>query len=163
VRPTVPGLLRGVLLLVSALVAVSVATRSTVPVPDLVLPVVVAAALLGGPARGALLGLAAGWLVDLVPPGSAVLGTSALLYAVCGLFAGAGRREGVTPLGWVVAVGAATALVSTAARVLLALLSAAPVDLGGSGARLVLTVTWCALTVPLLVAGEQRLARWRRA
>jgi rod shape-determining protein MreD len=163
VRPTAAGVLRAVLLVVAAMVAVTVGTRSAVPVPDLVLPVVVAGGLLGGPARGGLLGLAGGWLVDLVPPGATVLGTSALLYAACGLLAGAGRREGVAPWGWVVVVGAASAVLASAGRVALALVTSAPVDLVAVGTGLALTLAWSALTLPLLIGAEQRLRRGRRA
>ena len=66
----------------------------------LVLPVVVAGALLSGPSSGALLGLAAGWVVDLMPPGSQVLGSSALLYAAAGLV----TTRRAFPFGWVAMV-----------------------------------------------------------
>jgi rod shape-determining protein MreD len=115
-----------------------------------------------GASRGALLGLAGGWLVDLMPPGSSVLGTAALLYAAAGLLAGAGRREGETPFGWVAVVGAASALLVTTGRLAVAALSGAPVDWAVTGMRLVLSVTLCAVLVPALVALEQRLARGRR-
>lgn len=153
--------LRGLLLLVAVLATVTVASRSPVLLPDLALPVVVAAGLLVGPSRGALVGLAAGWLTDLVPPGSPVLGTSALLYAVVGLVAGAGRREGISPVGWlaVVSVGCAAAL--GGGRVLVALLSGAPVRLEAVGAWFVLTSGCCVLMVPWLVRLEQWLGRRR--
>lgn len=162
-RLTVVGMVRATLLLAAAVAAVTVATRTPVVLPDLVLPVVVAGALLHGPSRGALLGLAGGWLVDLLPPGSAVLGTTALLYAACGLLAGAGRREGETPWGWVALVGAGAAVVSSAGRVVVALLSDAAVVWPEVGARLLLTATLCAVVVPLLVQAEQWLARERTA
>lgn len=152
-------LVRGLLLLVAVLAAVTVASRSTVVLPDLALPVVVAAGLLVGPSRGALVGLAAGWLADLVPPGSAVLGTSALLYAVVGLVAGAGRREGVSPVGWLALVGVGCSAALGGGRVLVALLSGAPVVAQSVVLGLVLTATWCVLAVPWLVRLEQWLGR----
>ncbi len=130
--------------------------------PDLVLPVIVAGALRTGASRGALLGLAGGWLVDLMPPGSSVLGSAALLYAAAGLLAGAGRREGETPFGWVAVVGAASAVLVTAGRLVVAALPGAAVEWPLTGLRLVLTVVLCAVLVPALVSLEQRLDRGRR-
>ncbi|SDP14646.1 rod shape-determining protein MreD [Pedococcus dokdonensis] len=153
---------RMVLLLLGAVTSVLLAARSQLTVPDLVLPVVVAGALRVGPSRGALLGLAAGWLVDLMPPGSAVLGTAALLYAGAGLLAGGGRREGETPFGWVASVGVAATVVVTAGRVAVAVLSGAAVQWSGVAAQLALSALLCAAVVPLLVRCEQRLDRGRR-
>jgi rod shape-determining protein MreD len=153
--------LRGVLLLGAVFAGVTVAARSPEPLPDLALPVVVAAGLLVGPSRGALVGLAAGWLTDLVPPGSAVLGTSALLYAVVGLLAGGGRREGVSPVGWLAAVSLACAATLGAGRVVVALLSGAPVVARDLGSWFVLTAGCCVVAVPWLVRLEQWLGRRR--
>jgi rod shape-determining protein MreD len=153
---------RGLLLLVAAVASVTLAARSQLALPDLVLPVVVAGALRIGASRGALLGLAGGWLGDLMPPGSAVLGTAALVYAGAGLLAGAGRREGETPFGWVAVVGAACAVLVTTGRLVVAALSGAPVEWPLVGMRLGLTVVLCAVLVPVLVSLEQRLARGRR-
>ena len=150
---------RGLLLLAAVLTAVTVASRSAVLLPDLALPVVVAAGLLVGPSRGALVGLAAGWLADLVPPGSAVLGTSALLYAVVGLVAGAGRREGVSPVGWLALVSLGCSAAMVGGRVVVALLSGSPVVAGSVLVGFLLTATWCALAVPWLVRLEQWLGR----
>ena len=160
--PNLALTVRGLLLLVAAVASVTLAARSQLALPDLVLPVIVAGALRTGASRGALLGLAAGWLVDLMPPGSPVLGTGALLYAAAGLLAGAGRREGETPFGWVAVVGAASAVLVTTGRLVVAALSGAAVQWPDVGERLALTVLLCALLVPLLVRGEQRLVRGRR-
>ena len=153
---------RGVLLLLAAVTSVVLSARSQLTLPDLVLPVVVAGALRVGACRGALLGLAGGWLVDLMPPGAAVLGTAALLYAAAGLLAGAGRREGQTPFGWIATVGAAAAVVVTTGRLAVAALTGAPVQGTVVAAELVLTVVLCAVLVPVLVRCEQWLARDRR-
>ena len=153
---------RALLLLVAAVASVTLAARSQVALPDLVLPVVVAGALRAGASRGAVLGLAGGWLVDLMPPGSSVVGTAALLYAAAGLLAGAGRREGETPFGWVAVVGAASAVVLTTGRLVVAALSGAAVDWPVIGIRLALTMGLCAVLVPALVSLELRLARGRR-
>ena len=160
--PSLTLTLRGVLLLLAAVASVILGARSQLALPDLVLPVVVAGALRAGPSRGALLGLAGGWLVDLMPPGAAVLGTAALLYAAAGLFAGAGRREGRTPFGWVASVGAAAAVLVASGRLVVAALTQAPVDWPVVGVELLLTVVLCTAVVPFLVRCEQWLARLRR-
>lgn len=157
------ALLRALLVLVAALALVTLGSRTSVLLPDLVLPVVVAGALRSGASGGLLLALAAGWVVDLVPPGAAVLGTGALAYAACGLLAGAGRREGVVPWGWVAAVGAAASAVLAACRVAVAVATGAPVSLPTVAGSFVLTTTLCALVVPLLVRAERRLAAGRPA
>jgi rod shape-determining protein MreD len=160
--PNLALTVRGLLLLVAAVASVTLAVRWQLALPDLVLPVVVAGALRTGASRGALLGLAGGWLVDLMPPGSSALGTAALVYAAAGLVAGAGRREGETPFGWVAVVGAACAVLVTTGRLVVAAMSGAAVEWPEIGIRLVLTVVLCAVLVPVLVSLEQRLARGRR-
>lgn len=161
-RPSLTMTFRGVLLLLAAVASVVLAARTQLAVPDLVLPVVVGGALWLGPSRGAVLGLAGGWLVDLMPPGSAVLGTAALLYAAAGLVAGAGRREGETPFGWVATVGAACAAVVTTGRLVVAGLTGAPVDWPVVGAQIAMTAVLSAVLVPVLVRCERRLAGGRR-
>jgi rod shape-determining protein MreD len=160
--PTLTLTVRGLLLLLAAVASVTLTARSQLALPDLVLPVVVAGALRTGASRGALLGLAGGWLVDLMPPGSSVLGTAALVYAAAGLLAGAGRREGETPFGWVAVVGATSAVLVTTGRLVVATVSGAPVEWQVTGVRLGLTMVLCAVLVPALVRLEQRLARGGR-
>ena len=150
-------LVRGLALAALAVVTVAIGAHTPALLPDLLLPVVVAGALVAGPARGALLGLAAGWLVDLVPPGAVVLGTGALTYAACGLLAGAGRREGLASWWWVTVVGAVASALLAAGGVLVALLSGAAVSLGDAGVRFLLTAVLCADVVPALVRVEQHL------
>ena len=87
----VPGLAVRALLLVSAVLLPS-AWPPGLPPADLVLLVVAAAALLHGPSTGVLVGLAGGWLVDLVPPGAEPLGATALSYAAAGALLGLARR-----------------------------------------------------------------------
>ena len=160
--PSLVLTVRGLLLLVAAVVSVTLTASSRLAVPDLVLPVVVAGALRTGASRGALLGLAGGWLVDLMPPGSSVLGSAALVYAAAGLLAGAGRREGETPFGWVAVVAAASAVLVAGGRLVVAALSGAAVDWPVVGTRLGLTVALCLVLVPLVVRCEQRLAQGSR-
>jgi rod shape-determining protein MreD len=56
--------------------------------PDLPVIVVVALALVGGPAYGAVLGFAVGLAADVLPPADHTLGRLALAYAVVGYLAG---------------------------------------------------------------------------
>ncbi|WP_270887636.1 rod shape-determining protein MreD [Pedococcus sp. 5OH_020] len=159
--PTRSGLLRLLLLVATVVLSGTVTARTARLSPDLVMPVVVAAALWSGPTRGALFGLGAGWVVDLVPPGASTLGSSALLYAACGLVAGAGRREGSSPWAWLAVVGAAASAVGSLGRALVALGSGAPllpVELAGT---LLLTCVLCAVAVPPLLRVEHALARRR--
>lgn len=84
---------RLLLLALAAVVTASMLPGARV-VPDLVLPLVVAAGFVRGPWAGVLVGLLAGWLSDAVPPTAPVLGTGALVYAVAGLVGGAYNRPG---------------------------------------------------------------------
>lgn len=156
---SVRALLRGLAVVLAALLGVALGWRGVTVMPDLVLPVVVAGALLAGASRGALWGLGAGWVVDLMPPGAAVLGTSALLYAAAGLLAGAGRREGRAPLLWVALVVCGSTAVLWAGRLFVAGLAAAPVAWGDVGERTALTAGFGILAVPALVAADRALAR----
>jgi rod shape-determining protein MreD len=157
------GAVRAALVVVAALAVVLLGARRPGVVPDLVLPVVVAGALWSGPVRGAGLGVGAGWVVDLVPPGAEVLGTGALLYAAAGLVAGAGRREGSAPGGWVAAVGLTAVVVVFGGRVVVAVLEGAPFAPGEWGTRLALTAAVVVATVPLLLRLERGLAARRLA
>lgn len=125
--------------------------------PDLVLVVVAAAALLHPPRTGLLIGLAGGWLLDVVPPGSWPLGAGALTYAGVGWGLGALRRATVaSPLLPWVATGAAAALVlavrwvTSAAGIGVAL----PVDLGWTW---LITMLVAVPLLPLLLRLERRL------
>jgi len=160
-RPGPASLVRFTLLLLMAVVSVTTASHAPLVLPDLVLPVVVASALLAGPSRGAMVGLGGGWLVDLLPPGSSVLGSAALMYAAAGLLAGAGRREGQQPFGWVTLVGAASAAVATLGRLVVAALSGGSLDPRAAAVGWVLSAVWCALLVPPLVTLERRFSARR--
>lgn len=106
------------LCVVAAFVVVTLRARGWAVVPDLVLLPVIAVALTRGSAVGALSGIAAGWVVDLVPPGGAPLGLTALLYAAAGALAGRGTRLGPLPTRWVALVALGAALVPAAGRLL---------------------------------------------
>jgi rod shape-determining protein MreD len=110
VSSALPAVVTRVLLLVGAVLLPS-ALPSTAGVPraDLVLVVVAATALVRGPTTGLLVGLAGGWLLDLVPPGGQPLGASGLVYAGAGALLGLARRHvRLSPLlPWLVTAAAA--------------------------------------------------------
>ena len=157
----VPVMLRALAVLVAALAVVSLGARHLAPVPDLVLVLVVAWALLHGPGVGGAVGLGAGWLLDVVPPGSPGLGLQALTYAAAGALVGRFRVEGPisAPLVAGVALGASTLVEGVG--VLRALTVSAPVDLVGSLVGALLTATVAALVVPLVIGAERAVARRR--
>jgi rod shape-determining protein MreD len=108
--------LRGALVIVVALVAqiaIVADLRVVGAVGDLMLLVTVAAALTGGPDRGATYGFVAGLAFDLVL--DSPFGLSALTYAVIGYGVGLVCVGLFRPTGWwTPAVAAAAALVATA-------------------------------------------------
>jgi rod shape-determining protein MreD len=152
---------RAVALLAAVLLVVALAARHLAPVPDLVLVLVVAWGLLRGPVVGAVAGLAAGWLLDLVPPGSEVLGQQALVYAAAGLLSGRFRVEGPVAAPRVAIVALAAAGLVEGVGVVRALAVSAPVDLALVGLRCLLTATVAALLVPVVVRAERAVLRRR--
>ncbi|HSO64286.1 MAG TPA: rod shape-determining protein MreD [Ornithinibacter sp.] len=154
-------LLRVGALLAAVLLVVTLAARHVSPLPDLVLVLVVAWALLRGPVAGAAVGLGAGWLLDLVPPGSSHLGVLALTYAAGGALAGRARVEGpVAPPRVAVVALAASALVE-GVGVVGALAVGAPVAVADVALSCLLTATVAAVVVPLVVGAERGLVRRR--
>lgn len=153
--------LRGAAVLGAALLAVTLGARDVAPVPDLVVVLVVAWALLRGPAVGALAGLAGGWLLDLVPPGGEPIGAAALAYAAAGLLAGRFRHAGPVAAVRVATVTLGAALVVEGVGVVRALAVSAPVDLAEVALRALLTATVGAVVVPLVVGAERAVVRRR--
>jgi len=97
--------LTAVLLVVAIALQVTFLSRLPLPgaTPDLVLLVVVATAIGGGPAVGLLTGFAAGLAVDLVPPADHEVGRWAFVLTLVGYLAGLAqaesRRSAFVPLG----------------------------------------------------------------
>jgi rod shape-determining protein MreD len=121
-------------------------------VPDLALVLVVVAAIDRGSEFAALLGFAAGLLVDLAPPADHVAGRWALALVVVGYLAGKVRQDArSSTLAAVVLVGAA-AFVGSSLYALSGVVlgdGAAPVD---ETLQVVVTsVLWDLLLAPLLV------------
>lgn len=124
--------------------------------PDLVLVVVAAAALIHGPATGALVGLGGGWLLDLVPPGGGPLGATALAYLAAGALIGTSRRyAGWSPLVPFLATGAALVCL-LALRAVTSAAGLGRAEATQLGATLLITMIGVVLLLPVLV----RLERW---
>ncbi|WP_344356349.1 rod shape-determining protein MreD [Streptomyces gobitricini] len=88
-------LLSTTLVVVALVVQVSILARLQLPgaVPDLLLLVVVALALVYGHVSGALIGFGAGLLVDLAPPADHAVGRYALVLCVIGYLVGLAKPE----------------------------------------------------------------------
>ncbi|CAN5903878.1 hypothetical protein BH20ACT6_BH20ACT6_07120 [soil metagenome] len=91
VRPAVTAVL--VLLTVTVQVGLFAQLSIAGVVPDLALLLVVAAAIVRGPAYGTVLGLLAGLAMDLAPPADGVAGRWALALALAGWLAGQARGD----------------------------------------------------------------------
>ena len=117
--------LTAVLVVVAIAVQVTFLSRLPLPgaTPDLVLLVVVATALSGGPTVGLLTGFAAGLAVDLVPPADHEVGRWAFVLTVVGYLAGLAqaetRRSAFVPLAVVAAAAAGSVLLYAALGALL--------------------------------------------
>ena len=87
--------LTAVLVVVALALQVTVLSRLPLPgaTPDLVLLVVVATALSGGPTVGLLTGFAAGLALDLVPPADHEVGRWAFVLTIVGYLSGLARAE----------------------------------------------------------------------
>jgi rod shape-determining protein MreD len=117
--------LTAVLVVVAIALQVTFLSRLPLPgaTPDLVLLVVVATALSGGPTVGLLTGFAAGLAVDLVPPADHEVGRWAFVLTVVGYLAGLAqaetRRSAFVPLAVVAAAAAGSVLLYAALGALL--------------------------------------------
>jgi rod shape-determining protein MreD len=80
------GLAITLFVLLAALLQVGVATQLDVPLiaPDVMVVAVIAVALRRGGTIGAVVGIAAGLLSDLLPPSASLLGVSAISFGVVG-------------------------------------------------------------------------------
>lgn len=169
-------LLAGLCLLAMVVDAVWFARLPTpVTTPSLLLVLVVASGLLGGPVAGAITGLAAGLLADVAPPSALVVGVGAAGLAVAGAVAGwlAGRRRpgphppgrGVRALtdaaitGLAALVGAAaTAAALAAARAVADTPAVQGPLLPGLGASAAYAAVVALVVLPAVRAAARRLA-----
>ena len=160
-RISLLSLLRAGLVVLAAALSAVVLPRLGSAGPDLVLLVVVPAALLGGPAKGALLGLGAGWIVDLMPPAAGALGVAALTYAAAGAVCGLWHREGGRSAFLPAVVTLVAASTVAAIDILRAVTSGWPVAWAPAGWSIVSTTAIGLAVVPLLIHAERGLIRRR--
>ena len=127
-------------------------------VPNFCLLVVVAAALVRGPAFAATLGFFAGLLLDLAPPADHVVGRWALALVVVGYVAGLMRQDTRTPATTVVATVAASSFVGTSVYALSGIALGDSVAGFGDVVRVILVaLLWDVLLTPLVLPGAMRL------
>jgi rod shape-determining protein MreD len=127
-------------------------------VPNFCLLVVVAAALVRGPAFAATLGFFAGLMLDLAPPADHVAGRWALALVVVGYVAGLMRQETRTPATTVVATVAASSFVGTSVYALSGLALGDSVAGAGDLVRVILVaLLWDVLLTPLVMPAVMRL------
>jgi len=164
VRLSLLGLARAAYVVVAALVTATLLPRLGVPaqwVPDLVLVGVVASAVLRGPVHGAVVGLLAGWVVELVPPVGSPLGLTPLVMMAGGCVAGIFRRSSSqSVLRAPVALLAAGAVV-LAARFVSAVLAEGSFEAAEGLGRLGSTVAVGVLALPVVLAVDRALVRRR--
>jgi rod shape-determining protein MreD len=162
-----------VALLVLIAIVLQVSLFSSVTIdgvsPDLALLVVIAAALVRGPEYAAVLGFAAGLLVDIAPPADHTAGRWALAFVVSGYLAGMVRRDARSSALAAVLVVAAGAFVATSIFALSGLLIGDQrVEVGNALHLVPLAVLYDVLLTPLVIPlviavldGLQPAADWR--
>jgi rod shape-determining protein MreD len=129
-------------------------------VPNLVLLVVVAAALTRGPELAAVLGLVGGLAIDLAPPADHVAGRWALALVLVGYLAGRARRDGGRSS--LVALGAVAAgsFVGTSVFALTGMLLQDPaVPVGDALQVIPVAVLYDLLLAPFVLPPTMRLFR----
>jgi rod shape-determining protein MreD len=163
-RLSMLGLLRAAYTVVAALVITTVLPRLGVPsrfVPDLVLIGVVATAVIRGPMHGALVGLAAGWVLELMPPVAKPLGLAALTMMLAGIVAGSFKRSSSRSLLRPLAALAVAAAVVLAGECATAVVAEGSVDLTAAVTVLGLTLGVGLGLLPFLVIVDRALVRRR--
>jgi rod shape-determining protein MreD len=118
----------GALIIVTVAVQISIFSHFSIDgvVPDLAMLVVVAAALVRGPAYAALVGFAAGLVLDLAPPTDHTAGRWALALVLVGYLTGLARHEGRQSVPATVLVVAAGAFIGTSVFALTGLILQEP-------------------------------------
>lgn len=127
-------------------------------VPNFCLLVVVAAALVRGPAFAATLGFFAGLMLDLAPPADHVAGRWALALVVVGYVAGLMRQDTRLPATTVVMTVGASSFVGTSLYALSGVVLGDTVGGSGDLVRVILVaLLWDVLLTPLVLPGVMRL------
>ncbi len=134
-------------------------------VPDACLLVVVAAALVRGPAFAATVGFFAGLMLDLAPPADHVAGRWALALVLVGYVAGLMRQDTRPSATTVVATVAASSFIGTSVYALSGVVLGDAVAGFGDVVRIiVVALLWDVLLTPLVLPGLMRLlTRWEPA
>ena len=129
-------------------------------VPNLALLVVVGAALVRGPQFAAVLGFAAGVVIDLAPPADHIAGRWALALVVVGYLAGRVRQDLKPTAGAVVLTVAASSFVGTSVFALSGLLLRDPVvDVAQMLQIILVAVLWDVLLTPFVLPPVMGLFR----
>jgi rod shape-determining protein MreD len=127
-------------------------------VPNFCLLVVVAAALVRGPAFAATLGFFAGLLLDLAPPADHVAGRWALALVVVGYVAGLMRQDTRPTATTVVGTVAACSFIGTSVYALSGVVLGDAVAGSGDLLRIILvSLLWDVLLTPFVLPGVMRL------
>jgi rod shape-determining protein MreD len=127
-------------------------------VPNFCLLVVVAAALVRGPAFAATLGFFAGLMLDLAPPADHVAGRWALALVLVGYVAGLMRQDTRISASTVVATVAASSFIGTSANALSGVVLGDAVSGMGDLLRvIVVALLWDVLLTPFVLPGVMRL------
>jgi rod shape-determining protein MreD len=127
-------------------------------VPNFCLLIVVAAALVRGPAFAATLGFFAGLMLDLAPPADHVAGRWALALVVVGCVAGLMRQDTRIQATTVVATVAASSFIGTSVYALSGLVLGDAVASPGDLVRVIaVALVWDVLLTPLVLPGVMRL------
>lgn len=127
-------------------------------VPNFCLLVVVAAALVRGPAFAATLGFFAGLMLDLAPPADHVAGRWALALVVVGYVAGLMRQDTRPSATTVVATVAAASFIGTSVYALSGVVLGDAVAGFGDLVRVILVaLLWDVLLTPLVLPSVMRV------
>jgi rod shape-determining protein MreD len=127
-------------------------------VPNFCLLVVVASALVRGPAFAATLGFFAGLMLDLAPPADHVAGRWALALVLVGYVAGLMRQDTRISASTVVATVAASSFIGTSAYALSGVVLGDAVSGMGDLLRvIVVALLWDVLLTPFVLPGVMRL------
>ncbi len=137
--------------------------------PDLALLLVIGAALVRGPTYGALVGFAAGLILDLAPPADHTAGRWALALVVVGYLTGLARADRSQPVVGTLVMVAAAAFIGTSVYALSGLILGENSVTVSSAMHVVPIATGydvllAPLVVPLLLLVFRRLEpadRWR--
>lgn len=151
------------LVLVTVTVQVGLFTKLSIAgvVPDLALLLVVAAAIVRGPAYGTVLGLFAGLAVDLAPPADGIAGRWALALALAGWLAGQARGGARQPAVATVATVAVSSLAATSVYALSGLVLSEPgIDVASTLEVLPIALLYDVAITPLVVPLAMLVWRW---